>query len=103
MKKIKYIIISILFFVCCTFFTNSSYALSQDEAGQIAAEFAINFYNSHGSETRYNYNNSARSQAVMNGKKVGGYYQFDCVGWISLVYQQALRLGDNYGTPYGRI
>lgn len=115
MKIIKNILI--INIIISVFFTSSSYAMSQEQAGQTLAEFAINFFNNYGKETAYSYSlreNSYNGQKTSGATdKSGSYgsvsfsdkYAFDCVGWISFAVHNSLKIGGDtfvtFGVPPG--
>lgn len=94
MKVIKRIVVFIT--IVCITFSNISYAssMTQEKAGETLAEFAINFFNKYGSETKY-YNEDDLLEVrgrTYNGEKVNGAYQLDCVGWINFAVHQSLKM-----------
>ena len=97
-KKKKYIIIVVVIFVSLCFFTATDVqAVSAEEAGQYIAEFAINFFDAHASETKYGVTGRA---SAYQGNKSGGTYTMDCVGWLSFAVHQATGLGDSSFTEF---
>lgn len=119
--KAKLIIILVFSSICSIIFfsSNDVQALTQEEAGEYIAEFAINFHKDHASETIYSLTgwedntNSHRAYAY-RGQKVSGTasvsnnmasngmkpmsftdkYGMDCVGWVSFCIHHSLGLGD---------
>ena len=94
MKVIKRIVVFIT--IVCITFSNISYAssMTQEKAGETLAEFAINFFNKYGSETKY-YGGDDLFEVrgrTYNGEKVNGAYQLDCVGWINFAVHQSLKM-----------
>jgi len=115
-NKIKIFLITTILFICF----NKNYAITQKEAGEIIAQFAINFFDNYASETVYSVKgwadnvNGQRAYAY-RGQKTSGEaepsdgmksrgmtsinytnkYSMDCVGFVSFCIHQALKLGDN--------
>ena len=105
-KNILRIIISVIVVSLCLFLKNDVQAMTPEEAGKYVAEFAINFFDAHASETTYGV--SGRASAY-HGQKTSGKYQFDCVGWLSFAVHQATGYGNKdftefavpfHGNPY---
>lgn len=118
-KSILCILIAIAFFII---FPSESKAMSQKEAGETIAKFAINFANNYGKETYYslggcngaNYNSNTESHRAYayRGIKTSGTaykstnnrlvyngefqnkYAMDCVGLVSFAIHNSLGLGD---------
>lgn len=90
MKKIRKIIVSIIIFIAVLLINQSSYAMSQEEAGQVLADFSIYFYKHYGARTLYSV---AGRETTYTGQTVDGYYKFDCVGWVDFAVHQSLKLG----------
>lgn len=79
----------------------NNYSTKQQQLGIILAEFAKNFYEEHGAETRYPTGDVFGPRSVTyTGVKYNGYYQFDCVGWISFALHQSLKMGGNIFTEF---
>lgn len=79
----------------------NNYSKKQQQLGIILSEFAKNFYEEHGAETRYPTGDVFGPRAVTyTGVKYNGYYQFDCVGWISFALHQSLKMGGNSFTEF---
>ncbi len=99
-KKIKYILVSFIFIVSTyvAFSFDGVQAVSQEEAGKYIAEFAINFFDAHGSETTYNRDGGRNT--TYTGSKYGGKYAFDCVGWVSFAIHQATGFGNDAFTEF---
>lgn len=120
-KKTKKLLILFLLFISF----NTSYALTQTEAGEIIAQFAINFFDNYASETIYSLtdwtNDSTSHRAyAYRGEKVSGMakpsknmtdkgmkpvsftnkYGMDCVGFVSFCIHQSLKLGSNTTFSY---
>jgi len=90
MKKAKKIIVSIIIFIAVLLISNSSYAMTQEDAGQALADFSIYFYKHYGAKTLYSVEGR---ETTYTGRTVDGYYKFDCVGWVDFAVHQSLKLG----------
>ena len=90
MKKMKKIVVCIIIFISILLINESSYAMSQEDAGQALADFCINFYKHYGAKTMYSV---AGREVTYTGKTVDGYYKFDCVGWVDFAVHQCLKMG----------
>lgn len=114
-KKIKVCLFALILII----FGSKNYAITQEEAGQIIAQFAINFYDNYASETIYsltNYTNNTNSHRAFayRGQKVSGSalpssgmrargmksieftdkYAMDCVGFVSFCIHHSLGIGN---------
>lgn len=98
----KRIVVSFMVFMCLL--QTLSYGATQEEAGQALAQFCINFYNEHGSQTIWDPDN--RDITYQNGTYDETNYRFDCVGWVSYAIHWGLGLGDPtftyFAVPPGR-
>ncbi len=91
LKNILKIIFAFVFVSVCLLLNENVQALTQEEAGQYFAQFAINFFDNYADQT--NYSTSNRSLAVTYGKKGSNdKYNFDCVGWVSFAIYQSTKL-----------
>ena len=90
MGKTKKIIVSMIIFLAILLFSKSAYAMTQQDAGQALAEFSIYFYQHYGARTLYSVEGR---ETTYTGSTVGGYYKFDCVGWVDFAVHQSLKLG----------
>lgn len=114
-KNILRIITLIVAVSLCLLFQNDVHAMTSEEAGKYVAEFAINFFDAHASETIYSYTQSQRSAAYQGNKTSGisgsahptsftDKYGIDCVGWVSMAIHQAIGIGGTdwgeFGIPY---
>lgn len=97
MKKLKKVIIVIIMFFIALLFSNSSYAVTQERAGEGLANFAKNFYNMYQSYTKYSVEGR---ETTYTGITVDGQYKFDCVGWISFAIHQCLGIGEDEFTYF---
>ena len=105
-NKIKKIII-IWCIILIIFNNNFSYGVTVEEAGEALASYSYNFYKlgekgEGAALTRYRVNdvdldNSGQSGRAMayEGKKKEGYYQMDCVGWVSFAIHNCLKIGED--------
>lgn len=110
-NMLKFSLVLIIFIIC----SNVGYAITQDEAGQIIAQFAINFYDNYANETIYsltNYADNVNSHRAYayRGQKISGNaelwgdkgyanftdkYAMDCVGFVSFCIHHSLHIGDS--------
>lgn len=111
--KLKFkVTIALIFSSICSiifFNINCVQALTQDEAGQYIAEFAINFRDKYADQTIYSWTNSHRFRAyndvktsgnvgsggALNGTSFQDKYAMDCVGWVSFAIHHALGINSN--------
>lgn len=119
-KKIKYSLIIVFSLLFCTFLSDSCYALTSKEAGEVLAQFAINFANNYGAnaeehgkenQTVYSWNDEHRGPAYNKIKTsgIGGgsnqsfsnKYAMDCVGWVSFAIHNALNINSTVSGSYG--
>lgn len=114
-NKLKILFILLMLFMCC----KKTYAITQQEAGEIIAQFAINFYNNFADETIYSVTgytdnlNGQRAIAYIRGQKTSGLatpassmrsymkptrftnkYAIDCVGFVSFCIHHSLGIGN---------
>lgn len=78
----------------------TSGTVTQEQAGNIIANWAISFFESQGSLTRYNYN-SGRDEAYAITKPGEYIYNFECVGWVSFAIHHSLNLSPGTFTCFG--
>lgn len=101
MKKFKKVIIVIVMFFIALLFSNSSYAVTRERAGEALANFAKNFYQNYGDQTQYvSGENLEKRETTYTGITVDGKYQFDCVGWVSFAVHQCLHIGNENFTYF---
>lgn len=109
--KAKLIITLVFSSICSIIFFSLSdaQALTQDEAGQYIAEFAINFCKNYADQTIYSWTDSHRFRAyndvkttgsvgsggALNGTYFENKYAMDCVGWVSFAIHHALGIDSN--------
>lgn len=99
MKKVKKIAILIILAICILLLSeNDAQAMTSQEAGKYIANYALNYRIKHGTETEYNNVDGEREYyrgLAYNGQKAPtGYYEMDCVGFVSLVVHNATGLDD---------
>lgn len=94
----KKIVVLVTIFMCLL--QTLSYGLSQEEAGASLAQFCINFYDEHHSQTTYDCSDN-RAITYRDGTYDGTNYRFDCVGWVSYAVHWGLGLGNNTFTFFG--
>ena len=104
MKRYLHKIIFILFIISFMFVSKPVYGADATtghtsyEVGQQIANWAIDFYNNHKSQCRYNVKERANYyNAEINNHSV---YKFDCVGWVSFAIHHATGLGGNSFTIF---
>ena len=97
MKKLKKVILVIIMFFVALLFSNSSYAVSQERAGEGLAKFAKYFYTMYEKDTKYSVEGR---ETTYTGITVDGQYKFDCVGWISFAVHQCLGIGNEEFTCF---
>ena len=82
-KKIKFTLIVVFSLLFYSFLSNSCYAMTSKEVGEILAQFAINFANNYGvdaqkhgkeNQTFYDYDYYRRGMAY-DGKKTSGAFE----------------------------
>ncbi len=88
------IFFSVIFVSLCIFLKEDVQALTQEEAGQYFAQFAINFFDNYADQTVYSLRGADRT-AAYNGNTTNGKYAMDCVGWVSFVIHQSTNLNGN--------
>ncbi len=108
-KKLKMSLICISLTFIFIFISKNTVEASNKtkaEIGGYIAEFAINFYNQHNSETVYDWTAAHRAAAYRGEKIAFGYtcrhdsgvkeinnmYPMDCVGWVSMCIHQSTGL-----------
>ena len=106
-KKIKFTLIVVFSLFFYSFLSNSCYAMTSKEVGEVLAQFAINFADNYGvdaqkhgkeNQTFYDYDFYRRGMAY-DGKKTSGAfkntysytnkYAMDCVGWIAFALRHS--------------
>ena len=119
-KKIKFTLVVVFSLLFYSFLSNSCYALTSKEVGEVLAQFAINFANNYGAnaeehgkenQTAYSWNDEHRGPAYNKIKTsgIGGgsglsftnKYAMDCVGWISFAMHHALGISSSITGSYG--
>ena len=98
--KKKFIVVSLILFVSLCFLAHKDVqAVSVEEAGQYIAEFAINFFDSYASKTKYGVNGRATAYqgSPSNSSR---QYIMDCVGWLSFAVHQSTGLGNSSFTEF---
>ena len=96
MKKKRQIIKKIILILCLILTLNQHMVLAATEAEfqNTIASFCWNFYQKSGAETRYMVKDFSYRERAYKDIKVDGYYQFDCVGWVSFAIHHALGMGN---------
>ncbi len=101
-KITKEIVVAITVFMCLL--QTLSYGATQEEAGASLAQWCINFYNEHASQTKYPRSDFEWAQSKKTYECAPGTldcYMLDCVGWVSYAIHWGLGLGDNTFTFFG--
>lgn len=93
-KKIAVRILLILISMLCILLPTKVSAMSQAEAGQYIANYAINFFNSRGDATKYYADGNfmeTRGYSTQTGEPWPdtNMYMFDCMGFLSMVVRQS--------------
>ncbi len=94
-KKIAIRIILILISILCILLPAKVSAMSQEEAGECIAKYAINFARQNGSKTEYyNYDAAKRYYSVMTGQPNPdtNTYVLECSSFASMVLKQSIGL-----------
>lgn len=94
-KKIAIRILLILIPILCILLPSKVSAMSQEEAGECIAKYAINFARQNGSQTEYyNYDAAKRYYSVMTGKPnpETNTYVLECSSFASMVLKQSIGL-----------
>lgn len=99
-KNILKILIMFIAVSLCLVLKNNVQAMTVEEAGKYVAEFAINFFDAHNSETKWDPSDE-RKLAYKGEKSSDGKYHFDCVGWVSFAIHQAIGIGNASWTEFG--
>ena len=90
--------ILILTIPLCILLHSNSFAMTQEEAGNYIANWAIDFYNKHAGDVHYNTDEEPRAYCIRSVEPWPdtGAYELDCVGFVNMVVVQATGLpGDN--------
>ena len=90
MKKYIKILVGLFIIGICLIINKPSYAMSQEDAGQALADFSIDFYKHYADVCRYQVEGR---ENTYKGITTGGYYVFDCVGWVDFAIHQCLKIG----------
>ena len=94
-KKIAIRILLILISILCILLPTKVSAMSQEEAGECIAKYAINFARQNGSRTEYyNYDAAKRYYSVMTGQPNPNTntYVLECSSFASMVLKQSIGL-----------
>ena len=77
----------------------TSGTVTQEQAGNIIANWAISFYETQGSLTHYSFS-GGRDQAYAITEAGEYRYYFDCVGWVSFAIHHSLGIGSSSFTYF---
>ncbi len=100
MKVLKNLFrILILAIPLCILLHSNSFAMTQEEAGNYIANWAIDFYNKHAGDVHYNTDDESRAYCIRSVEPWPdtGAYELDCVGFVNMVVVQSTGLpGDQF-------